>query len=515
MANISAPFSNRDKDVFLIKLGKQLDRGALISRYSRASALDIREVYDKEFEPNPNRGREFYRRVFSEYGDESVSELMTAQVGMQNISNIAAKYVEDLRIGLSFIEKSSRYVRYDKKRDDRFLFLEAEKVGLSGELAKKYTDLCNDLFTFYSENYEPMKKVISDQFPIEKCVFSARNSDRELGLDDLPPEDALIAKKAYESAVRSRALDDLRYILPASTLTNLGVSGNARSFAYMILRMYASGAPELNELARALEDELITEFPEVVKSGASDRGKHTVDYISRRNSFGGDPTGVVPAKTGVVLMGFVPEAKELEKMLFAYRIRTGTELKTSKATSSAFADTFSALRSSKRDKPPREFEIPRYDFEITTNFGAFRDLHRHRMMSMVRGYLTPELGFDYPEFIKPGSGAGGRFLELMRKSANLWKEVADIHGRKLAQYCLPFAYRYPVFVSMNLREATHFCELRSTPQAHPDLRRIAMDIASSISEVHPGLSRILKFVDTGSYPLGRIFAEFGKEKKLL
>ncbi len=111
------PFSNFDKNIFLINLESQLDRGALLSRYSRTSSLDIRELYSKEFENNESRGKDFYRRVFLEYGDESVAELVNVQLSIQNISNISAKLIEESRIGLSYLEKSSRYVLIDSSEE--------------------------------------------------------------------------------------------------------------------------------------------------------------------------------------------------------------------------------------------------------------------------------------------------------------------------------------------------------------------------------------------------------------
>ena len=117
------PFSNFDKNIFLINLESQLDRGALLSRYSRTASLDIRDLYSKEFENNESRGRDFYRRVFLEYGDESVAELVNIQLSIQNVSNITAKLIEESRIGLSYLEKSSRYVRYRKQEKIRNLGL--------------------------------------------------------------------------------------------------------------------------------------------------------------------------------------------------------------------------------------------------------------------------------------------------------------------------------------------------------------------------------------------------------
>lgn len=108
-------FSNPDKRVFILKMENQVDRGALLSRYSRTSSLDIRELYRKEFQENPDRGKKFYERVFLEYGDESVAELISIQIGIQGISNIVTKLIEECRVGLSYLEKSSRYVSYEKK----------------------------------------------------------------------------------------------------------------------------------------------------------------------------------------------------------------------------------------------------------------------------------------------------------------------------------------------------------------------------------------------------------------
>lgn len=168
MGDTEKAFSNRDRDVFLISLNRGLDRGALISRYSRAAALDIREVYDKEFANNPDRGSEFYKRVFSEYGDESIAELIYAQLGIQNVSNVVTKIMEEQRIGLSFIEKSSRYVRYDKKGEEGYLYLRPERIGIAGSAASEYTDLCDSLFSLYGKTYEPLKKMIQEIYPPER-----------------------------------------------------------------------------------------------------------------------------------------------------------------------------------------------------------------------------------------------------------------------------------------------------------------------------------------------------------
>src|SRR5216117_4391339 len=107
-------FSNVDKPVFALITPRQVDRGALMSRYSRSDKT-MRKIFLDEFVTNPNRGEEFYNKILSEYGDDSVAELGEAQIGVEWISNIAAKKIEDQRIGLSYLEKSSRYIPFDQK----------------------------------------------------------------------------------------------------------------------------------------------------------------------------------------------------------------------------------------------------------------------------------------------------------------------------------------------------------------------------------------------------------------
>ncbi|MGC8515548.1 MAG: FAD-dependent thymidylate synthase [Thermoplasmata archaeon] len=512
MGDKEKAFSNRDRDVFLISLNRGIDRGALISRYSRASALDIRDVYDKEFADNPDRGSEFYSRVFSEYGDESIAELIYAQLGIQNVSNVVTKMMEEQRIGLSFIEKSSRYVRYDRKAEEGYLYLKPEKIGLSGKLAFDYTDLCDSLFSLYAKTYEPLKKMIQDMYPPERCMFTSRKSGSSAYLDSMDPEERKLALKAYDTAVRARALDDLRYILPASTLTNLGVSGNARAFTYLIARLRSSGLQEAKRLAQDIFEELSREFAEIIRTS----GSVSPDGFSSKISSDHDSvfTGDILDSSGVKLIGYNPEEEEIRRMGTAISVGNGSYCPIEAQAVRSWIRNSSERRASRRDKPGREFEIPTYHFMISTNYGAFRDLQRHRMMSIIRGPLSPKAGFDIPEIIARNEGMLSEFKDIMARSGVVWETLRSSHGQEVAQYCVPYAYRYPVYVVMNTRELVHFAELRSTPQAHYDLRKIAVRMYEEVSKVHPNIALIAKFVDKGEYPLGRIFSEFRKEKKL-
>ncbi|MEM0156813.1 MAG: FAD-dependent thymidylate synthase, partial [Thermoplasmataceae archaeon] len=280
-------FSNFDRNVFLVKLDRMIDRGALLSRYSRASELDIREVYRNEFAGNEKKGEDFYRRVFVEYGDESIAELVTAQVAVQNVSNITSKIMEELRVGLSFLEKSSRYVRYDRKSSGKYPFMDARNAGVTGEAATDYEQYCNDLFDFYSRNYETAQTFFKKKYPMGDILFSEGSST--VKISEAGETDRKTMEKSYNSAVRARALDDLRFLLPGSTLTNIGISGNGRSFIHLIQKLQSTRLPEAVKLASELYTELSNELPELLKSAFSDHGMKLINYMSELADFSSQP----------------------------------------------------------------------------------------------------------------------------------------------------------------------------------------------------------------------------------
>ena len=515
-------FSNEDKDVFLVKLNRMIDRGALLSRYSRAASLDIREVYRKEFQDNEGKGQDFYRRIFLEYGDESIAELVTAQIAVQNVSNVITKLMEELRVGLSFLEKSSRYVRYDKRVNDHYLYVNPESAGFDGKYADMYKDTCDELFTFYSKNYENSLDFFRTKYPIDTINFQERNSDTVF-IEDLSTKDRESAEKSYTSSIRARALDDLRYLLPASALTNMGISGNGRAFITLIQKLNSSGLPEARRVADAIYNELETELPELIDSAISSRGGDLVKYKTQLDTYRLSESGNSLKELPLVeLIEHEERNMALKKSLGILAFANGQEDlassirrigEMSEEERLNYVNGLAELRQNRRHKLHRAFESVSYLFQITTNYGAFRDMQRHRFISINRQPLSNRYGFDIPEFFKE-SEQNREYLRVMKMASDTYDELDRKYGREMAQYCIPYAYRYPVSAYMNLREASFFCELRSTPQAHPDLRRIAISIRDEIKRVHPELAALLKFVDAGDYSLGRLKSEHRKEKKL-
>ena len=237
-------FSNTDKHVFAITTPRQVDRGALMSRYSRSDKT-MRKIFLDEFVTNPNRGKEFYSKILSEYGDDSVAELGEAQIAVEWISNIAAKKIEDQRIGLSYLEKSSRYIPFDQKVGNMYKYYRDDRI-LKSKYADQYIESCDHAFDVYSKSINLMQKFIAEIEPIDDFVYFDSISKSEKPFSKLANgQDIESAKKVYNSTVRSKALDILRNLLPAATLTNLGISGNGRAFEYLLTKLYCS---ELNEL---------------------------------------------------------------------------------------------------------------------------------------------------------------------------------------------------------------------------------------------------------------------------
>src|SRR5215210_7211243 len=275
---LNSHFSNTDRRVFAIITPRQVDRGALMSRYSRTDKT-MRRIFLDEFIKNPNRGQEFYERVLLEYGDDSVAELGEAQVAIEWISNIAAKKIEDHRIGLSYLEKSSRYVAFDRKVNGQYKYHREEKV-MASPYADQYIQTCDYAFDTYSKNIQPMQKFIKEIKPIEDFLFFDSLSKQEVLYGNLNSStDIESARRVYESTIKAKTLDVLRSILPASTLTNLGITGNGRAFEYLLSTMFASDLAEIKLLAGQLYAELDIIIPAFIKRANDKYGQSLQRYI--------------------------------------------------------------------------------------------------------------------------------------------------------------------------------------------------------------------------------------------
>jgi thymidylate synthase ThyX len=524
---LSSHFSNTDRAVFAIITPRQVDRGALMSRYSRSDKT-MRRIFLDEFIKDPKRGEEFYKRILLEYGDDSVAELGEAQVAIEWISNIAAKKIEDRRIGLSYLEKSSRYVAFDQKIDGHYKY-HREELIMASPYADQYLQACDHAFDVYSNNIQLMQKFISEKEPIDHFLFFDSNLKRETTYGNLKSDkDIESATRIYKSVIKAKSLDILRGLLPASTLTNLGITGNGRAFEYLLSTMYASGLKETKKLADQLYSELNLIIPAFIGRANDKYGKTLQSYFENTKAavykIAQNHIKNIKLEENLQYVkllyfedNFEAEVKVVSAILYEHAQGQSLEAITQYTRSITpeerykIIQEYTKFRTNRRHRPGRAFEMVEYTFELFTNFGMFRDMHRHRILTLERQLLSTRHGYDIPtEVIELGIDKD--YKDCMYKS----KEVYENISRNMpdeAQYVVNFAYRYPYFIRLNLREAYHLIELRTVPQGHPDYRNVCQKMFEQIKQIHPILADGMKFVDLKTYNLERLNAEKNSEKK--
>ncbi|MFH1785643.1 MAG: FAD-dependent thymidylate synthase [Candidatus Micrarchaeota archaeon] len=513
------PFvSNLDKPVFVLTNLPEVVKGALFSRYSR-STKSLRRVLLDEFMLAPEIGlreklnispkqqtpvqtakaEEFYERVLVGYGDDSVAELAGAHIALEDVSIIATKIVEDARIGLSPLEKSTRYVYFDTKKNGKWMYLR-EKTLMGSEFAEIYQETCDFCFQTYADLIPKVSEWVMKRSPKEDDT-----SDR-----------------AYKSTIRAKTCDLLRGLLPASTLTNMGFFGDGRAYEYLLTKMFGDDLAEIRDLASAMQGELANIIPSFVKRSNGEFGILMQDYLKKvRNETDALVQKYAGANggEGVELVEYEKNAekKAITTILYPHLQKPMNEIETivenmTNEEKNAIIKTYVGERQNRRHRPGRAFEHIFYTFDICGNYGAYRDLHRHRILTQQRQPLTPYLGYKIPHEIVQ-AGFEKEFRAVMDKTKDAYEKIEKKYPKE-AQYVVPLAYNIRWYMSLNLREAYHLLELRSAMQGHRDYREIAQKMFKEIEKVHPNLSSGMKFMDMKDYEFERLDAEKRIDKRL-
>jgi thymidylate synthase ThyX len=532
-------FTNLDRPTFALKLPQEV-AGALFSRYSR-STKSLRRSFLDEFLGDPElglqdllgaqtnasndsaalkRARAFYERVLIGYGDDSVAQLGGAHLACENISNVAAKLLEDARIGIAPLEKSTRYVRFDQKdAADNYLFYREPKI-MASRHAGAFLELMNLLFETYSKQMEPMLDCVARSLPIEQLEVRDPTTGKALAYEEAKTDERLRrwAETAYRATVRAHACDVLRSYLPAATLTNVGMFGVGQAFEYLISKLYSHDLIEAQELGSAMHLELNQLIPSFVKRAQRNEYIAETSAAARALAARYTLTPVRPPVEPVSLIDYDTGAEEkvIAAILYSHTRHPLEHLQQIVAKMPAderqqiLAEHF-AKRRHRRDKLSRAFENVYYTFDILANLGLYRDLHRHRILTQERQEFTTVHGYDTPPEIEE-AGFKNEFDACMKRAANLYEEIhRDLPAE--AQYVVPFAYKIRWYMKMNLREALHMVELRTMPQGHPDYRFICQEMWRKIQEVHPALGEAGRFIDWKNYRLGRLQSEMRTEFK--
>ena len=509
--------TNTTSPVFVLQNLPEVIKGALFSRYSR-STLGLRSLLLKEFILNEDtafsslvagetagvaiqKAQQFYDRILDGYGDDSIGELGGAHLAVESVSMLAAKEIEDCRIGGSPLEKSTRYIYFDQKVGGEYLFYQ-EPILMASAYRELFLATCTDLFETYGRLIPPLTAHIEASFP----------------------HDPAISKGAYTAALRAKVLDCLRGLLPAAALTNLGVFGNGRFFEQLVQKMNSHKLAELQALGERAEEELGKVIPSFIRR-AHRSHRHYQGYVQYSEALqqalrtAAKKAPPLPCRdSGVRLVHFDADgpARVASALLFAHTNSGLQELRDhcSSWSEEQFDELFQELaipRTNRRHKSPRALEHAFFTFEIVADFGIYRDLHRHRMLTQERQLLSCRLDtYTPPEIL--GTPMEADYRDALERARQAYETIAQELPEE-AQYVVPMAYNVRWYMHINLRGLQWLCELRSQPAGHPAYRRVAQELARLVGEALPCFRHFFGFVDFSGHPLGRLEQEIRSEQK--
>ncbi|MEA2842541.1 MAG: hypothetical protein QOJ69_212 [Actinomycetota bacterium] len=515
-------FSNLDGPVFALVNLPEVVKGALFARYSRSSK-SLRRLFLDEFVDDLDtsgdasidatvglrRAEKLYQKVFFEYGDDSVAQLGGVHLACEQASNVLTKVLEWGRL-MSYLEQSTRYVAYDTRLDGRYRYYRDPAV-LASPLGTRYVSDVDRLFDTYADLVPVLESFYRERHPKEP-------SDSDL---------------VWRRALRAKAFDSLRGLLPAATLSNVGIYGTGQGYEALLLRMRASALPEARDYAGLMLGELRKVIPSfLTRVDRPERGGEWSAYlastarateeVARRLFADAEPE----PRPAVTLVDFDPEAEEklLAAMLYPYvdvpddQVRARVRRLTTAERQEVVA-AYVGERGNRRHKPGRALETVSYRFDVLSDYGAFRDLQRHRMLTLQWQPLGPRHGYVLPPDVV-AAGVGDRFEEAMSRSAALHDALAGPFPAA-AQYAVALAFRIRYSIEMNAREAVHMLELRTAPAGHPEYRHVCQEMHRLIAEQagHLTVAGLMRFVDhspagADSGPgLGRLDAERRSEAR--
>jgi thymidylate synthase ThyX len=543
-------FSNAERSVVALVNLPEVVKGALFSRYSR-SAKGVRRLFLDEFfgraEIVPNlqglgdleglthgaraKAEAFYTRVLSDYGDDSVGELGGAHIAFQEVSQIAAKTIEDHRLGLSFLEKSSRYVPFDDKVNGQYRYYRDQTLLASPHGARVVEHL-DGLFETYAALLPRMMTYLEQTHPIDAIAFENALTGEVMPFAKITDaEFQRSAAFAYKQAVRAQACDLLRCLLPLATLTNVGVWGNGRALEYLLLHLLADPFAENRTLGGAGAHELANVIGPFLKRADDDKGKQQQTYLQARratqaklareflDNVARPPVTRHPSRkatlvrydadaVNAVVGAILFSASDFPKDAVMARVQALSD-----AAKADIVRAYVGERKNRRHKPGRAFEHARYEFDLLINIGEFRDLQRHRVVTPDRQPYTTAHGYDTSEQIEAVPEIRAAYHAAMERADALYRALAREFPNE-AQYVIPYGYRVRYNVELNLRELYHWCELRTAEQGHPDYRMTSQQMYYAARAVHPLLLEGMTFVNLNpNPPMSRLRAEMRSAKK--
>jgi thymidylate synthase ThyX len=513
-------FTNTDLPVFgLINL-PEVVKGALFARYSRSSK-SLRRLLLDEFVSDPETGIEaiadgigddsliatrkaedLYRRIFFDYGDDSVAQLGGAHLACEQASNLLTKVLEWGRLA-AYLEQSTRYIRYDERLGESHRYMVPDEIAESSH---------HDRYVSHMENvFDTYSRMVSTMTGVYERLHPRQDGDPNW---------------VWQSTIRAKACDTVRGLLPVSTLSNVGIYATGQAYEMSLVRMQASPLAEVRDYGAMMLSELRKIVPSfLTRVDLEERGVRWSRYLEDvRNELAemasdmGAPDDPGP---GVTLTDWDPDA---ETKIVAAALYAVSELPDERLQQVARemsparrAEVVAAMvgdRENRRHKPGRAMERTTYRFDVKCDIGAFRDLQRHRLMTIEWQRYSTRLGFDTPSELAD-EGLDGEWVGLMEESGELYEDIDRDLGAEVAQYVVPFAYNVRFVMEMNPRQAFHLIELRSQPAGHPAYRSVAHQMHQEIRNTagHRLIADAMKHVDYTDVDLERLEGERRASRK--
>ncbi|MGI8493616.1 MAG: FAD-dependent thymidylate synthase, partial [Acidimicrobiales bacterium] len=393
-------FTNLEGPVFALVNLPEVVKGALFARYSR-SAKSLRRLFLDEFVGDLDisgdhtvdatvglaRAEQLYDRIFFEYGDDSVAQLGGVHLACEQASNLLTKVLEWGRL-MSYMEKSTRYVAYDLRLSNGRYRYHRDPDILDSVLGARYVGDMDRIFDAYAE-----------LLPVLQGWFASRHPKT--------PEDPDFA---WRQSIRAKAFDALRGMLPASATSNLGIYASGQAYEALLLRMRSNPLPEAQAYGELILTELRKVIPSWVKRvDVEDRGLAWSEYLeanhTRMQELAGSMFDQGEGWTGEAVSGGDPqvdlvdwdpeaELKMVAAMLYPFTDRSEVDLR-ERANRLSTAERLEVMRryvgerANRRHRPGRAFERCDYRFDVISDYGAFRDLQRHRLLTLEWQQLGP------------------------------------------------------------------------------------------------------------------------------
>jgi thymidylate synthase ThyX len=508
-ALLAPHFTNLDRPVFAIVNLPETVKGAMFARYSRYQGT-LRRLFLDEFAESATSGAAFdsdegerasglYERIFLGFGDDSVAQLGGAHIACEWASNLLTKILQRPRLG-AYLEQSTRYIPYDARSEPLgYRFYREPAFG------PEYERAMNGLFETYADGLRRVSAWVESEYP---------RADDE-------------APAAHARAVRAKALDLVRGILPASSLSHVGIYATGQTYEQLLLHLFAHPLAEPREYGRMMLEELQAVMPSfVLRVDRPDRGGRWIEYLRDREERAREVAERLglrepdhEAAASVRLLRVEGDEDDIvaaslfeHSTLSEREAAAAVERLSAEERSEAIA-WLAGERENRRHRPGRGFEAVRYRFEIVADYGAFRDLQRHRMLTVQWQPLTPDLGADIPHELEL-AGFGDEFAAAVEASEQEHGRLRAAGFQEEAAYALCLAFRIRFVLDLNAREAIHLIELRSGREGHPSYRAVAHEMHRLIAEAHPSVARAMSFVDESTEPrLERLLSEIRNQTR--